>query len=143
MTFPAPQPGLVIRYSFLWSDEAQVGAQEGSKDRPCAIVVAASLDETGDITVLVAPITHAAPEEDDSIPIPAKVARALDLDGERHWIRIDELNEFVWPGYDLRPIPGRRGAYTYGMLPKALYEALRSAILTRMKRVRPQVQKRD
>jgi hypothetical protein len=29
------------------------------------------------------------------------------------------------------------------MLPKALYEALRSAILTRMKRVRPQAQKRD
>jgi len=143
MTFPAPQPGLVIRYSFLWSHEAQTDALEGSKDRPCAIVVAASLDEAGDITVLVAPITHAAPEEDDSIPIPAKVARALDLDGAQHWIRIDELNEFVWPGYDLRPIPGRPGDYAYGMLPKALYEALRSAIRTRLQRVRPHVQKRD
>jgi len=143
MTFPAPQPGLVIRYNFLWSNEARVGAQEGSKDRPCAIVVAASLDETGDITVLVAPITHAPPEDDDSIPIPPKVARVLDLDGERHWIRVDELNEFVWPGYDLRPIPRRPGAYAYGMLPKALYDALRSAIQTRRKRVGPRVQKRD
>jgi hypothetical protein len=143
MTFPAPQPGLVIRYSFLWSHEARAGAQEGSKDRPCAIVVAASLDETGDITVLVAPITHAPPEEDDSIPIPPPVAHSLDLDGERHWIRVDELNEFVWPGYDLRPIPGRPGAYAYGMLPRALYDALRSAIQARWKRVRPRVQKRD
>lgn len=143
MTLPAPEPGLVIRYSFLWSHEAEAGADEGSKDRPCAIVVAAALGETGDITVLVAPITHALPEEDDSIPIPPQAARALGLDGADHWIRVDELNEFIWPGYDLRPIPGRADAYAYGLLPKALYERLRAAIRSRILRRRPQVQKRD
>jgi len=143
MTFPAPKPGLVIRYSFLWSHEARAGADEGSKDRPCAIVVAATLDGAGDVTVLVAPITHAPPEEDDSIRVPPTVARSLGLDGERHWIRVDELNEFVWPGYDLRPIAGQPDAYAYGMLPRALYEALRTAIRARLKRIRPQVQKRD
>jgi hypothetical protein len=34
VSFPAPKPGLVIRYSFLWSHEADAGAVEGAKDRP-------------------------------------------------------------------------------------------------------------
>ena len=40
MSLPDPKPGLVIRYSFLWSHERDRGAIEGSKDRPCAIVLA-------------------------------------------------------------------------------------------------------
>ena len=143
MSFPAPKPGLVIRYSFLWSDEAEGGADEASKDRPCAIVVATPRDEAGDIMVIVAPVTHAAPQSDDSLEIPAKIARSLGLDGERHWIRLDELNRFAWPGYDLRPIPGRSGEYAYGLLPERLYLALRQAILERQARVRPRVQGRD
>ena len=142
MTFPAPKPGLVIRYNFLWSDEARAGAEEGAKDRPCAIVVAAARDGDGEVTGLVAPITHARPTEDDSVPIPAGAARQLGLDDAEHWIRSDELNEFTWPGFDLRPIPGRSD-YAYGLLPKPLFERLRSAILERRRRVRPQVQRRD
>lgn len=38
--FPEPQPGLVISYAYLWSDEAERGLVEGREDRPCAIVVA-------------------------------------------------------------------------------------------------------
>lgn len=143
MTLPAPKPGLVIRYRFFWSHEAEAGAEEGSKDRPCAIVVAAALGETGDITVLVAPITHALPDDDDSIAILPKAARLLGLDGADQWIRVDELNEFVWPGYDLRPIPGRPDAYAYGPLPETLFKSLRAAIRGRVQRQRPQVQKRD
>jgi hypothetical protein len=37
MSLPAPKPGLVIRYSFLWSNEEAKGATDGAKDRPCAI----------------------------------------------------------------------------------------------------------
>jgi hypothetical protein len=37
--FPEPQPGLVISYAYLWSEEAEQGRIEGRKDRPCAIVV--------------------------------------------------------------------------------------------------------
>ncbi len=40
MSYPTPVPGLVIRFSFLWSTEAKSGVEEGRKDRPCAIVVA-------------------------------------------------------------------------------------------------------
>ena len=38
--FPEPQPGLVISYAYLWSEEAEQGRIESRKDRPCAIVVA-------------------------------------------------------------------------------------------------------
>ena len=144
MTFPAAKPGLVIRYSFLWSHEKDAGADEGSKDRPCAIIVAAPRRENGDITVIVAPVTHAPPaEQSDSLEIPTAICRSLGLDGQRHWLRLDELNRFAWPGYDLRTIPGRPGEYAYGMLPQPLFEQLRTAILDRQKAKAPNVQGRD
>jgi hypothetical protein len=55
------------------------------------------------------------------------------LDSGRHWLRLDELNRFAWPGFDLRPIPGSPEKYEYGMLPPALFEQLREGILTRQK----------
>jgi hypothetical protein len=132
------------RYSFLWSHEKDAGADEGAKDRPCAIVVATRTDEDGDIRTLVAPITHTPPDDPrDSIEIPTDVARELGLDGDRHWLRLDELNRFSWPGFDLRPIPGAAGAYDYGMLPRPLFEALRQAILDRHRAKRGRTQDRD
>jgi hypothetical protein len=142
--FPAPKPGLVIRYSFLWSDEADRGAEEGVKDRPCAIVVATTHAKTGDLMVIVAPMTHSPPvDTTTSIEIPPATARALGLDGERQWMRFDELNRFAWPGYDLRQVRGQPGRYDYGMLPKALYEQLRTGILERQKAKALRIQKRD
>jgi hypothetical protein len=144
VTFPAAKPGMVIRYSFLWSHEKDAGAEEGSKDRPCAIVVAAPRHQNGDIAVIVAPITHAPPEDQsDSMEIPPASCRSLGLDGQRHWLRLDELNRFVWPGYDLRTIPGKPGEYAYGLLPKPLFEQLRTAILDRQKAKAPRIQGRD
>jgi hypothetical protein len=132
MTIPDPRPGLVIRYAFLWSHERDAGAIEGSKDRPCAIVVAMPRDEKGHVDTIVAPITHRQPDDiDASLEIPAAVCRSLDLDDGRHWIRFDELNRFLWPGYDLRPRPN--GSYDYGMLPQGLFEQLRQGILTRQR----------
>lgn len=58
MSLPIPKPGLVIRYSFLWSNEEEKGATEAAKDRPCAIVVAVRHDPNGEIDTIVAPITH-------------------------------------------------------------------------------------
>ena len=134
MSFPSPTPGLVIRYSFLWSHERDAGADEAAKDRPCAIVVAARRGEGGDIVVIVAPITHAPPDDPSaSIALPPAVAHALGLDTGKHWLRLNELNRFAWPGYDLRAIPGRPGEYAYGMLPRPLFEQLRAAILERQR----------
>ena len=134
MKFPVPRPGLVIRYSFLWSHEKDAGADEAAKDRPCAIVVAASRQNGGDINVVVAPVTHAPPKDPaDSIEIPAAVCRSLGLDDDCHWLRLDELNRFAWPGFDLRPVLGAKASYSYGMLPQPLYEVLRQGIVDRQK----------
>ena len=40
MIWPAPRPGLVVRFSYLWKREADAGREEGMKDRPCAVVIA-------------------------------------------------------------------------------------------------------
>jgi|SRR6185437_857787 len=144
MSLPVPKPGLVIRYSFLWSSERGEGATEGAKDRPCAIVVAVRRDPGGEIQTIVAPITHRPPEDPTaSIEIPAATCRHLGLDSDRHWLRLDELNRFIWPGYDLRPISGRHGRYDYGVLPPGLFRQLRDGILARQKARAGRVVPRD
>ena len=142
MSIPTPKPGLVIRYSFLWSSERERGSVEGAKDRPCAIVVAVPHGDDGQIRTVVAPITHSPPEDPrTSLEIPAAVCRSLGLDGVRHWVRFDELNRFTWPGYDVRPRPD--GSYQYGMLPRALFEKLRNGIIEAQKARRGRVVPRD
>jgi hypothetical protein len=137
---PAPTPGLVIRYGFLWSHEHRAARDEGAKDRPCAIVVAVRL-VGADLRVIVAPITHAASEDPaDSIEVPARVRRALGLDAERQFLRLDEFNRFAWPGFDLRPIPGRPDEVAYGML---LFEQLRRDILGRQRAKRLRITPRE
>ncbi len=129
MSLPDPVPGLVIRYSFLWSHEAARGEREGSKARPCAIIVSAMQEDSGKIRVTVAPITHAPPSEQSlCLPVPSGVARSLDLDSDPQWFRFDEINHFEWPGFDLRPLPDRPGEVTYGLLPKPLFEKIRDQI---------------
>ena len=60
MSFPEPYAGLVIRYAYLWKREFDAGREEGTKDRPCAIVMTV-VDEDGDKEVLVLPVTHSRP----------------------------------------------------------------------------------
>ncbi len=129
MTVPDPQPGLVIRYSYLWRDEALRGLEDGLKDRPCVIVLAIRM-RNADRVVTVAPITHTQPPSDNrAVEIPLETKRRLGLDSERSWIVTRDLNEFVWPGPDLRPIrPAKSKRFAYGFVPPKLFEIVRSAI---------------
>ena len=134
MTIPDPVPGTVIRYEFLWSRERATGKLDAEKSRPSAVVLAIPRGESGALQTVVAPITHSPPTEPTaSIEISATVCRSLGFDDGRHWIRIDELNSFAWPGIDLRPIPGKPGEYVYGILPRKLFERIRQGILDRQK----------
>jgi hypothetical protein len=45
LNLPSPKPGLVIGFSYLWATEYRQGAEEGRKDRPCAIVAARQVFE--------------------------------------------------------------------------------------------------
>ena len=75
MKLPAPVPGLVIRYGYLWHSEHLAGREEGQKDRPCAIVAALRpADDSGETRVLVLPVTHSPPAQAAlAVEIPARV----------------------------------------------------------------------
>jgi hypothetical protein len=125
---------LVIRYAFLWSHEAAQGKAEAAKDRPCAVIVAVRPMPRADLKVIVAPITHQLPRDSTaSLELPLSACQKLGFDQGRHWLRFDELNEFAWPGFDLRPVPGQQGRFDYGMLAREVFEAARRAILARQK----------
>ena len=132
MSFPVPQPGLVIRYSYLWEREARTGRDEGIKDRPCAIVLVLLRD--GDAPpVRVLPVTHSAPVYAlDALEIPEPVKRRLGLDAERSWVMLTEANDFIWPGPDLRPaVNGNAASIAYGFLPPGFMRVLRDRLAER------------
>jgi hypothetical protein len=124
--FPEPVPGLVVRYSYLWAEEYGSGREEGSKDRPCAIILVSS-DDHGERVVTVLPVTHAPPSDPTlAVEIPALTKGRLGLDDAQSWVVLSEANRFVWPGPDLRP--ARRGdaaGIAYGQLPYTLFETIR------------------
>lgn len=128
---PKPVPGLVIRYSYLWYSEHLEGREDGQKDRPCAIIASLQTDDQGDTRVLVLPVTHTPPDRQSlAIEIPAKVKHRLKLDDARSWIVLSEWNEFIWPGPDLRRLPGADDAtVAYGMLPPGLFASIRDQFL--------------
>lgn len=130
MSWPRPQPGLVIRYSYLWRREALLGRDEGAKDRPCAVVVAHK-DEGDRTRVYVLPITHLAPASGEiAVEIPTPVKARLGLDGDRSWVSVDEANVFYWPGPDLRTLPGSGPkSAAYGFLPPGFFRVVRDRFL--------------
>lgn len=125
MAFPEPQLGLVISYAYLWHHEHRAGRDEGVKDRPCVIILSVRGAADGTTMVRVAPVTHSRPDNPaTAFELPQAVKRHLGLDSDRSWIVIDEVNEFTWPGFDLRPLPRSRDIYAYGLLPPRLFNAL-------------------
>src|SRR6516225_7045043 len=106
MPIPNPEPGLVISYAYLWHHEHQAGLEEGQKDRPSVIVLAAEREADGATLVTVLPITHAAPSDPaTAVEIPMPVKRHVGLDDDPSWIIITEGNEFLWPGMTCASFP--------------------------------------
>ncbi len=127
MAIPAPEPGLVVNYGYLWHYEHEAGQEEGRKDRPAVIVVFVERESDDATVVTVLPVTHSAPSDPrHAVEIPAAVKRHLGLDDARSWIVVIEGNDFVWPGYDLRTIPNT-GRFDYGFLPPRFFEKVLQA----------------
>lgn len=129
-SLPVPKPGLVIGYAYLWAREHARGAEDGRKDRPCAIVAAKQVIEGREV-VTVIPITHTPPDDPaDAVEIPAAVKAYLGLDDARSWAVVTETNDFLWPGPDLRPVPGRASSrFDYGTLPPRVFALIRDRLL--------------
>ncbi len=129
MSIPRPEVGLVISYAYLWHAECERGQEEGTKDRPCVLVLMTK-DEEGEIIVTVVPVTHSPPERlDEAIEIPLTTKQRLGLDSLRSWIVVSEVNRFAWPGPDLRPV-SRADAdrFEYGVLPPALFRQVKERL---------------
>lgn len=121
MNIPEPRAGMVIHYAYLWEREARKGQEEGSKYRPCAIVL--STDATdGKKRVQIVPVTHSPPSKNEAaIEIPAVIKRHLKLDDQPSWILIGEYNQFLWPGFYLGEA-GNSHTPVYGFLPQKFFQ---------------------
>ena len=127
MPIPAPEPGLVISYTYLWDREAQDGREEGRKTRPCVIALAIERQPDDETLVTVLPITHQQSDNPAvAAEIPLAVKRHLGLDDARSWVIVSEGDQFVWPGYDLRKAPGSE-RYDFGFLPPRLFQQILDA----------------
>jgi hypothetical protein len=125
---PEPEPGLVIRYDYLWTTEASAGRDQG-KERPACLV--AAMDSAGSPRfVIILPITHTRPDKDTiGVEIPARVRDALGLDDAPSWIIVSEHNVDEWPNGGLAPLPGRPGIFSYGFIPPGLFAHVKRRFL--------------
>ncbi len=120
MEIPEPQQGLVVSFEYQWLYQNANGLVNGTKDRPVVVVLVLDGKES-----YVAPITSKQPDDlTTAISIPSKVLQHLGLDNKPTWIICDEVNQFIWPGYDLRPIDHNPDTCVYGFLPPKLYESV-------------------
>jgi len=133
-----PVRGDIIRYAYLWADEHRQGREEGGKDRPALVLALTVLTENGRTEVLVLAVTHSAPrDQTDAVAIPAAVRRRLGLGEAASFIVTTEANAFLWPGPDVRPIPGRDPpSITYGRVPDELLRAAARSFLANRERQR-------
>lgn len=130
MTWPEPRPGLVIRYAYLWHWEGAEGHQESQTNHPGAVILAVQDEEAGP-RVFALPITDTPPDGlQNAIEFPAAVKVRLGLGAGRSWIVLDEFNDFIWPGPDLR-FPAGKGpeSVAYGLLPPTLFRVVRDRFL--------------
>lgn len=129
MAKSGPQGGLVIRYDYLWASEEREGHEEGSKNRPCIVVLTMPLTKVGGQQVVVCGITRTPPApSEEGVPMPPKVKRHLGLDETRpSWAIVSEGNLLDWddPGIILT----ETGQWSYGLIPSILADDLARRLL--------------
>jgi hypothetical protein len=121
-----PQVGAVIAFCYLWRREFEAGLVEGAKARPCLVIAVEPERGEGPVLpwVTLLPITHRAPEDAAAIAVPAETKRRLRLDDNASWIVLGEANAFLWPGYDVRPVPASQ-TWLYGYIGRGLFATVR------------------
>ena len=128
----------MIRYAYLWADENARGREEGEKDRPALVLSLTNREADGHTELLVLAVTHTpSADPDDAVPFPAEIKRRIGLDDLPSWIVTTEANAFVWPGPDIRPIPGRTPTTVlYGRVSDGLLRQVARSFLANRNRQR-------
>jgi hypothetical protein len=93
-------------------------------------VALTTLEADGETMVIVLPITSRRPASpEDGIEIADTTRDRLGLQREPCWVLLSEVNRFVWPGPDLRPVERPAGRfYSYGLLPRGQFIRIRDAV---------------
>ncbi len=132
MSLPTPELGSVIQFDFLWKNEALARQEDGTKDRPCVIVLAVDRQADNQTQVTVCPISHASPAPGQpAVPVPSRVATYIGLDDRQSWIKTNEVNRFPWPKsrlpFGIAKTP--KGAWSYGHIPPGLFQIMRDQVI--------------
>jgi hypothetical protein len=90
-------------------------------------------EEDGECQVLALPITHIpTPDPADAIEIATETKKRAGHDFHKPRIEIMEANEFLWPGPDLRAVPGGDAlTVACGPSPPRLFAQVRYKFLKR------------
>lgn len=101
--YDAFQSGTLVEYQFLWSHEENKGIVHGLKNRPCAIILRSSQQDSERIFLI--PVTTKQPNATtSSLEIPELEARRMGLkEPMRRWIILNEVNVDEIPSYVLEP----------------------------------------
>ena len=132
MSFNGIVSAAVIRFPYLWANEAQRGETEGRKSRPVAVGVRMAKPE-GDDVLLLFPITSKAPERGRfAVEIPETEKRRAGLDGDmRLWIILNEYNlDIVGRSFYFEPEP------PLGRFSKAFFLPVMREFIARRSRTR-------
>jgi hypothetical protein len=122
VALPEAEPGLVVRYDYLWSHQ---NAADQGKDRPVCIIAAIAL-ASAPLFVVLLPVTHSRPvDEQNAIEIPERVRRAIGRDDQPSWVVVSEYNIDSWPNGGLSPSHAAAGRFEYGLLPPALFHRIK------------------
>lgn len=94
------------------------------------MVILATRQRSQGLEILVAPVTTQPPRPGTAaVEMPSRVRAHLGLGDGRSWIVADELNSFIWPGPDIRPIRAAGDLSPFlGKIPAKLYEQVRSQL---------------
>jgi hypothetical protein len=100
------------------------------------VLALAVRSEEGETEILAVAVTHIAPRSpEDGVELPEAEKRSLGLDDLRSWIVTTEGNAFIWPGPDIRPIPGAAaGQWVYGRISNSLLGRVARSYVAHRKR---------
>jgi hypothetical protein len=142
-----PPIGNLIAYEYLWLSQSE-DREDGKKTYPSAVIFA-KRTILGNTLAFVAAISHKPPTASDrATEVPRKLKRHLGLDEDPSWIYTDQVNEFIWPGPDLRAadrlssLPRARGTCVIGPLPDDWFDMLKNELIRNLRLGRARIIRR-
>jgi hypothetical protein len=94
-----PRVGDIIRYKYLWAEEAAGGQDHVNRPNPCVIVQVTPVGDRYDVVVV--PITHEPQHTSKWMTVPDAVGRIAGLDRDANYVIFSEVNAFSYPSWNV------------------------------------------